>query len=55
MKKKIKEEGNQGERKKGEKKKSCAGFKPLRLVLLVFLSVEREEVLGRIGFSFLPS
>ena len=29
----------QGERRK-EKKKSSAGFKPVRLVLLVFLSVE---------------
>ena len=34
MKKKRKEEGIQGERRKGEKKKS-AGFKPVRLVLLV--------------------
>ena len=38
-----------------EKKKSSAGFKLVRLVLLVFLSVEREGVVGRIGFSFLPS
>ena len=37
------------------KKKSSAGFKPVRLVLLVFLSVEREGVVGRIGFTFLPS
>ena len=53
-KKDRKEEGIQGERKK-EKKKSSAGFKPVRLVLLVFLSVEREGVFGRIGFTFLPS
>ena len=49
-----KEEGIQGERRK-EKKKSSAGIKPVRLVLLVFLSVEREGVVGRIGFTFLPS
>ena len=48
-----KEEGIQGERR--EKKKSSAGFKLVRLVLLVFLSVEREGVVGRIGFTFLPS
>ena len=52
-----KEEEIQGERKKAEKKKkkSSAGFKPVRLVLLVFLSVEQEEVVGRICFPFLPS
>ena len=44
-----------GERRKGKKKKSSAGFKPVRLVLLVFLSVEQEGVVGRIGFTFLPS
>ena len=38
-----------------EKKKSSAGFKPVRLVLLVVLSVQREGVVGRIGFTFLPS
>ena len=38
-----------------EKKESSAGFKPVCLVLLVFLSVEREGVVGRIGFTFLPS
>ena len=38
-----------------KKKKSSAGFKPVRLVLLVFLSVEWEGVIGRIGFTFLPS
>ena len=50
-----KEEGIQGERRKERKRKSSAGFKPVRLVLLVFLSVEREGVVGRIGFTFLPS
>ena len=55
MKKKRKEEGIQDERRKGEKKKSSAGFKPVRLVLLVVLSVEQEGVVGRIGFTFLPS
>ena len=47
-----------GKRERGEekeKKKSSAGFKPVRLVLLVFLSVEREGVVGRIVFTFLPS
>ena len=53
-KKDRKEEGIQGERRK-EKKKSSPGFKPVRLVLLVFLSVEWEGVVGRIGFTFLPS
>ena len=53
-KKDRKEEGIQGERRK-EKKKSSAGFKPVRLVLVVFLSVKREVVVGRIGFTFLPS
>ena len=50
-----KEEGIQGERRKEKKKKSFAGFKLVRLVLLVFLSVEREGVVGGIGFTFLPS
>ena len=40
---------------KAKKKKSSAGFKPVRLVLLVFLSMKREEVVGRIGFTFIPS
>ena len=40
---------------KKRKKKSSAGFKPVRLVLLVFWSVEWEGVIGRIGFTFLPS
>ena len=54
-KKDRKEEGFQGERRKEKKKKSFAGFKLVRLVLLVFLCVEREGVVGRIGFTFLPS
>ena len=41
--------------KKRKKKRSSAGFKPVRLVLLVVLSVEQEGVVGRIGFTFLPS
>ena len=53
-KKDRKEEGMRGERRK-EKKKSSAGFKPVRLVLLVSLSVDQEGVVGRIGFTFLPS
>ena len=40
--------------KGGKKKKSSAGFKLVRLVLRGFLSVEREGVVGRIGFTFLP-
>ena len=53
----TKEEGIQGERRKEKRKKksSSAVFKLVRLVLLVFLSVEREGVVGRIGFTFLPS
>ena len=42
--------------KGGKKKKtSSAGFKLVRLVLLVVLSVEREGVVRRMGFTFLPS
>ena len=56
---KNKKEGQKGRRNSGgneeRKKKSSDGFKPVRLVLLVFLSVEREGVVGRIGFTFLPS
>ena len=52
-KKDRKEEGIQGERRK--KKKSSAGFNWVRLVLLVFLSVAREGVVGRFGFTFLHS
>ena len=50
-KKDRKEEGIQGERRK-EKKKVSTGLKPVRLVLLVFLSVEREGVVGRIFSLF---
>ena len=54
--KKRKEEGIQGERRKWQKKnKSSAGFKLVRLVLLVVLFVEQEGVVGRIVFTFLPS
>ena len=49
-----KEEGIHGERRK-EKKKCSAGFKLVSLVLLVFLSVKREGVVGEIGFTLLPS
>ena len=51
-KKDRKEEGIQGERRR--KKNSSAGFKPVRLVLLVCLSVKREGVVAGIGFAFLP-
>ena len=53
-----KKKGQKGRRNSGgkeeRKKKSSAGFKLVRLVLLVFLSVEWERVVGRIGFTFLP-
>ena len=59
---KKKKEGQKGRRNSGrkdemekKKKKYCAGFKLVRLVLLVVLSVEGEGVVGRIGFTFLPS
>ena len=57
---KKKKEGQKGRRnsvgkEEREKKKSSASFKPVRLVLLVFLSVEKEGVVGRRDFSFLPS
>ena len=45
---------NSGGKEEREKKKS-PGFKPVRLVLLVVLSVQRVGVVGRIGFTFLPS
>ena len=49
-----KEEGIQGERRK-EKKKSSAGFKPVRLVLLVFLSVDgRGWLEGLVSLFSLP-
>ena len=44
-----------GKGRKEKKKKSSGGFKRVRLVLLVFLSVEQEGLVGRIGFTFLPS
>ena len=47
--------GKGGKEKKKRKEKSSASFKPVRLVLLVFLSVEQEGVVGRIGFTFPPS
>ena len=53
-KKKREEEGIQGERKIKRKKKSSAGFKPVRLVLLVSCLCNRRGW-GRIGFTFLPS
>ena len=53
-KKDRKEEGLQRERRE-EKKKFSAGFKLVRLVLMIVLSVEQERVVGRIGFTFLPS
>ena len=46
---------NLGGKEEREKKKSSAGFKPVRLVVLVVLSVQGEGVVGRIGFTFLPS
>ena len=57
---KKKKEGQNGRRNSGgkeerKKKKSSAGFKWVRLVLLVSLSVDREGVVERIGFIFLPS
>ena len=47
--------GEKGKKKRKIKNKFSAGFKLVRLVLLVFLSVEWEGVVGRIGFTFLPS
>ena len=46
MKKKFRGKGGK------KKKKSSAGFKPVRLVLLVFLSVEWEGVVGRMVSLF---
>ena len=55
--KKKRERGrrNSGGKEERGKKKSSAGFKLVRLVLLVVLSVQWEGVVGRIGFTFLPS
>ena len=57
-----KEEGIQGERrkenrkqKKKKKRRSSAGFKLVRVVPVVLVSVERDGGAGRIGFTFLPS
>ena len=48
--------GKEGTKKEKKKRRSSStGFKLVRLVLLVFLSVERVGVVGRIGFTFLPS
>ena len=54
---KKKERGrrNSGGKVERKNKKSSAGFKQVRLVLLVVLSVQWEGVVGRIGFTFLPS
>ena len=54
---KKKKEGQKGRRNlRGKKKKtSYAGLKLVRLVLLVFLSVKWEGVVGGIGFTFFPS
>ena len=53
----MRKKKERGRRNSGgkEKKKSSAGFKPVRLVLLVVLSVQWEGVVGRLGFTFLPS
>ena len=53
--KKKKGRRNSGGKEERKKKKSSAGFKLVRLVLLVVLCVERQGVVGRIGFTFLPS
>ena len=55
MKKKKKGRRNSGGKEEREKEKKSAGFKLVRLVLLVVLSVQGEGVVGRIGFTFLPS
>ena len=52
-KKDRKEEGIQEERRR-EKQKFFAGFKQLRLVLVVFLSVEREGGGWKDWFHFSP-
>ena len=55
MKKKKKGGRNSGGKEERKYKKSSAGFKQVRLVLLVVLSVQPEGVVGGIGFTFLPS
>ena len=54
---KVGQEGrrNSGGKEEREKKMSSPSFKLVRLVLLVVLSVEPEGLVGRIGFTFLPS
>ena len=48
--------GKGGKKKQNKRNhKSSAGFKLVRLVLLVFLSVEREGVVVRMGFTLLPA
>ena len=54
-KKKKGRRNSQGKEERKKKRRSSAGFKLVRLVLLVFLSVEWVGVVGRIGFTFLPS
>ena len=51
------EKKERGRRNSGgkEKKKSSAGFKPVRLVLLVFLPVEQEGVVGKDWFHLSTS
>ena len=54
-KKRREEEGIQGERMNGKKNIPSAGFKPVRLVLLVVLSVQREGWLeGLVSLFSLP-
>ena len=53
MKKKRKKERIQGERRIG-KKKSFAGFKPVRLVLLVVLSLSTGGGVWKNWFHFSP-
>ena len=47
--------GKEEKKREKKEKKSSAGFKQVKLVLLVFLSVKREGVGGGISFTFLPS
>ena len=54
-KKELKKERRRGSKKEFKKKMSSAGFRLVRSVLLVFLSVKMEGVVGGIGFTFLPS
>ena len=54
-KKKGRKKEFRGKGGKGKKKNSSAGFKLVRLFLLVILSLQQEGVVGRIGFTFLPS